>query len=292
MALEWKKLAYEGDVVLKSLFDAYSVLAADTDNTPAALTVAASTIVGRKSSGGIVALTATEVRTIINVADGATANTKATGAELDTGTDDVKFATAKAIKDSLNVPSVAPGASGNVLTSDGTNWTSASPGAPASHNVLSASHGDTLTASVVDGDVIIGNVTPKWSRLAISVPAATLMNVLGVVNAELRPSWKAVFDATVPTTIAPSDSAATGSAMVAARRDHTHGAPATWPPSSHALSAHTAAAANIDLAGYQLTNQVIHTVANATARDALTPVLGKIVWQTDTLAAYMCTSIA
>ncbi len=50
---------------------------------------------------------------------------KATGAELDTGTDDAKFATAKALKDSHNVPSVAPGTSGNLLTSNGTDWTSA-----------------------------------------------------------------------------------------------------------------------------------------------------------------------
>jgi len=52
---------------------------------------------------------------------------KATGAELTTGTDDAKFATAKAIKDSHNVPSVAPGADGNVLTSDGTGWVSEEP---------------------------------------------------------------------------------------------------------------------------------------------------------------------
>lgn len=50
---------------------------------------------------------------------------KAIGSELDTGTDDAKFATAKAIKDSHNVPSVVPGDVGNVLTSDGTDWTSA-----------------------------------------------------------------------------------------------------------------------------------------------------------------------
>jgi hypothetical protein len=37
------------------------------------LTVGASTIVGRKSTGGIAALTAAEVRTLINVADGANA---------------------------------------------------------------------------------------------------------------------------------------------------------------------------------------------------------------------------
>lgn len=51
---------------------------------------------------------------------------KASGAELDTGTDDAKFATAKAINDSHNVPSVAPGTSGNVMTSDGTDWISSS----------------------------------------------------------------------------------------------------------------------------------------------------------------------
>ena len=49
----------------------------------------------------------------------------AVGSELDTGTDDVKYASSKAIKDSKNVPSVVPSTSGNVLTSDGTDWTSA-----------------------------------------------------------------------------------------------------------------------------------------------------------------------
>ena len=63
--------------------------------------MAANTVKGRKTTLGVPEdLIATEVRTLINVADGATANAKATGAELDTGTDDVKFATAKAIKDS------------------------------------------------------------------------------------------------------------------------------------------------------------------------------------------------
>ncbi len=52
---------------------------------------------------------------------------KASGAELDTGTDDAKFATAKALKDSHNVPSVAPGTSGNVMTSNGTDWISSTP---------------------------------------------------------------------------------------------------------------------------------------------------------------------
>lgn len=35
------------------------------------------------------------------------------------------------------------------------------------HNLLSSSHGDTLAASVVRGDIIRGNTTPAWSRLAL-----------------------------------------------------------------------------------------------------------------------------
>lgn len=86
--------------IQKATLIANSILYASIIATPDALSVPASTIVGRKASGGIAALTAAEARTILNVADGATANAKATGAEIDTGTDDVKFATPKAIADS------------------------------------------------------------------------------------------------------------------------------------------------------------------------------------------------
>jgi hypothetical protein len=54
-------------------------------------------------------------------------NKKAAGSDIDTGTDDTKYTTAKSLKDSHNVPNVAPGTSGNVLTSDGTDWTSTAP---------------------------------------------------------------------------------------------------------------------------------------------------------------------
>ncbi len=125
---------------------------------------------------------------------------------------------------------LAKGTTGTILTAGATDisWTT--------HAVLSASHTDATAAAVVRGDVITGQgATPKWTRLALSVPAATFINVLGVANGETESSWKALFDATVPTTIAPSDAAATGSATVAARRDHVHGAPATYPPTAHAL---------------------------------------------------------
>lgn len=54
---------------------------------------------------------------------------KTTGAAIDTGTNDTDFATPKALKDSHNVPSVAPGTAGNVMQSDGTDWVSAAASA-------------------------------------------------------------------------------------------------------------------------------------------------------------------
>ena len=107
--------------------------------------------------------------------------------------------------------------------------------AATAHNLLSTSHGDTLAGSVADGDIIIGNGTPKWSRLGISIPNSTFINLVGVGYGETRPSWKPAFDATVPSTINWSDAAAAGSATVFARRDHVHGAPANPGLTAHGL---------------------------------------------------------
>jgi len=54
--------------VTKALYDAYSILYADTDNTPAALPVAGSRIIGRKATGGIAALTVAEAKTLLAIA--------------------------------------------------------------------------------------------------------------------------------------------------------------------------------------------------------------------------------
>jgi hypothetical protein len=68
--------------VAKNTFDAYTMLYADTDNTPAALTIAASRIVGRKASGGIAALTGAEVGAIIGISP---MSLGGTGADLSAG---------------------------------------------------------------------------------------------------------------------------------------------------------------------------------------------------------------
>ena len=74
MPATWKKLAYSDDVVEKTLFSsANSIVAAETANAPAVLAVAANGIVGRLASAVIASLTPANVRTIINVEDGAQA---------------------------------------------------------------------------------------------------------------------------------------------------------------------------------------------------------------------------
>ena len=52
---------------LKTMFDAYTMLYADTDDTPAALSIPASTFVGRKDTGGIAAMTTSEAKTLLAI---------------------------------------------------------------------------------------------------------------------------------------------------------------------------------------------------------------------------------
>lgn len=95
--------------VIKADFDANTILKSDTDNTPVPLTVGEQTFVGRKTGGNIAALTPAESRIILNVADGATANAVCTGAEIDAGTDNVKFASPLAIRNSGLISTVVAG---------------------------------------------------------------------------------------------------------------------------------------------------------------------------------------
>lgn len=74
----------------------------------------------------------------------------------------------------------------------------------------------------VDGAIIRGNATPGWERVAASIPAANVRNVLGLDNGDLRPSWKTALDATAPTALAFGDSGTPGTSLVFAHRDHRH----------------------------------------------------------------------
>lgn len=65
--------------LLKGTFNANTIVKADSDDTPVALTVDEQTLVGRITSGVIAALTATQVRTLLNI------NEKNTDTQLDSG---------------------------------------------------------------------------------------------------------------------------------------------------------------------------------------------------------------
>lgn len=62
-APEW--ITGSGTYVLKSLYDANTILYATTDNTPATLTVAQQTVVGRITSGAIASLTVAQLQTLL-----------------------------------------------------------------------------------------------------------------------------------------------------------------------------------------------------------------------------------
>ena len=68
-------MAYETatNYITKSTLTAQTVLAAVSSGTPVPITVNEQTLVGRKTGGNVTALTASEIRTILNVADGANA---------------------------------------------------------------------------------------------------------------------------------------------------------------------------------------------------------------------------
>ena len=74
---ETKEFAFAGDVpadgVSNSDFDAHTVLAATLNDDPQPVALAEGTVLGRSSGGNISAITAADLRAMLNVADGAAA---------------------------------------------------------------------------------------------------------------------------------------------------------------------------------------------------------------------------
>ena len=92
MAVTWKKLAYEVNHPLLTLFAAaHTMLYSQAANVALGLEVAANGIVGRLAAANIASLTPANVRTIINVEDGAdvtdATNVEAAGAIMETDID-------------------------------------------------------------------------------------------------------------------------------------------------------------------------------------------------------------
>ena len=87
-----------GEGISEALFDANTILKADSDDTPVALTVGASTFVGRKAAGSIAAMSVAEALTLLSVESGAdvtdSTNVNAAGAvmEVDYNADTFMYA--------------------------------------------------------------------------------------------------------------------------------------------------------------------------------------------------------
>lgn len=145
---------------------------------------------------------------------------KAAAADVATGTDDAKYVTSKAIKDSVNVPNVAPSTSGNVLTSNGTAWTSAAGVSPTStttltnkritKRVVSTTQSATPTINTDNGDIfeIVGlaqAVTSMTTNLSGTPVEGDMIEIIFKDNATARAiTWGASFTASgnvaLPTT--------------------------------------------------------------------------------------------
>ena len=127
---------------------------------------------------------------------------------------------------------------------------------------------------------------------------ANFINVPGLGNGETIYKMIQLFDNTNP---ANCGSVAAGTSVIAARRDHIHALPTGTTPAAHAASHKNSgsdelllsdlgeATAAVAFLGQQATDLIVHTVANSAGRP--TAVLGKICWQTDTLALYACVAV-
>lgn len=118
MAVTWKKLAYEEDVPLLTLFAAANyVIYSQAANVALGLELTANTVLG-KLDGNIIALTGANIRTIANVEDGAdvtdAAGVAAAGAVMETdfaNAGDLPYASAANAVSMLGI-----GTNGQVLT--------------------------------------------------------------------------------------------------------------------------------------------------------------------------------
>jgi hypothetical protein len=66
-------------------------------------------------------------------------------------------------------------ASGQIMKFDGSAWTYDAD-AGGNHNLLSATHSDTLASAVTRGSVIVGNATPAWAELALGTAEFVLFS--------------------------------------------------------------------------------------------------------------------
>lgn len=276
MAVTWKKVAYEDDVVTKALFDAQSILSATGDDTPAALVLAEQEVAGRLTGGNVdgIAIGIAD-NNIAQIDDAAAADDEyvrftAAGIEGRAVADvvaDLSGAAAAAFswngQNTTGINSIfldEQAAADDDVVGDGQIWvksdapntlwftddagTDVQLGLGSNHALLDGSvHSDTVADDVTRGSIVYGNSTPKWDEL-----------VIGAADTFLGSDGTDVSYRTAAQTMA-------------------------------SLSGEAGAA--FDLNEQEFQNSIVHTVADAANRP--TAAVGKMCWQTDELAIYVCT---
>lgn len=143
--------------VTKSLYDANTILIANVDDTPLALAVGASTIIGRKAAGGIGALTPAETKTILAIAE-----SDVTNLTTDLG---------------LKAPLASPSFTGTVTLGEGVNLdlgtvTGSKIGTSTSEKL--GFYGTTPTAQIAGATDVLAGLVTQGLRAASSNPPLNL----------------------------------------------------------------------------------------------------------------------
>jgi len=177
---------------LRSLYDAYSILFATTDDTPIALTVNEQEVVGRLTGG-----------TIDGIALGLADNNI------------LQVDDADAIADNDYLKATAAGVEGRTYANVKSDLT-----LNLVENTAHSTDAHTMTIDGVDVSAHAGSATAHGLVAATDPGGAALLHVMASVNGATVWSVQDIFDATNPAALAAA--AAPGTAVVAAHRDHVH----------------------------------------------------------------------
>lgn len=149
---------------------------------------------------------------------------------IEAGTNRASFTIGSLAYDSIRIAPAAKGANrfvGSFTSNDLTaarTWTmqdadgtvAFTGAAPTPHNLFSVSHGDTVAASPVLGDIIYGDATPAWTKLAADTSdTRKFLRTLSIIGVGQIPAWDTVTKADVglanvdDTSDATKDAAAT-----------------------------------------------------------------------------------
>ncbi|MBI4164305.1 MAG: hypothetical protein HY508_01065, partial [Acidobacteria bacterium] len=123
--------------------------------------------VGSCTNQAVTGLNSDAAPTCTTITSAYTSGTFTPAAEVLSVTDLTTYSSTSGNGTQAILSTITTPASNDVLTWNGSNWINQAPSGGSAHNILSATHSDSTTASVVRGDLITGQgASPTWQRLA------------------------------------------------------------------------------------------------------------------------------